>query len=529
MCHWVLIETGANQAYIFDTNRLRHVVGASYLVHALGTEWVAQAIEAHDVRVVQAISGKALLLVADPDVGRAVISDVSGRALVEAPGLDVTGVVGPGFDPELDWQADQGSDGGSDSATETAVRRPLTHVEALRETYDLLEAVREARLPVQLRDPVLPWFEICRESGLPAAGVERHSDGGSVAAAVLAKSKVRDQAGARMRELLRAVPEVVPHDLDDLRDDGWVAVIHADGNGVGRVFTQFAEHALRVDRESAGLGTDHGDRGRDRGLSLDRHAALLHDFTTELESATETALDLAVRDATAGEDASDSILPVVVGGDDLTLVCHARFALAFVRAFTAAFEDQTARRPTILAIAGSGLTAAAGIAYVKPHHPFSAAYGLAEELTAAAKEVARTGEREVSAVDLHVAFESTIADLAELRSRMSAGGIPRHGGPYLLTAQDEPSAGPRDIAELDRTRRTAEKLSSSLAHDLREGLAACPEEYELRIRRAMSSQVLPAGVRPDDIEHLRPTPVVRLLDALLLDAIEGTRKEGVPA
>ena len=42
------------------------------------------------------------------------------------------------------------------------------------------------------------------------------------------------------------LPDVSPANLDDLRHDGWLAVIHADGNGVGRVFTTFAECALRV-------------------------------------------------------------------------------------------------------------------------------------------------------------------------------------------------------------------------------------------------------------------------------------------
>jgi hypothetical protein len=41
--------------------------------------------------VVLAISGKALLLVEDPAVGRAVINEVSRRVLGEAPRLEVTG------------------------------------------------------------------------------------------------------------------------------------------------------------------------------------------------------------------------------------------------------------------------------------------------------------------------------------------------------------------------------------------------------------------------------------------------------
>lgn len=520
--HWCLIETGANQAYVFGTNRLRHVVGASYLVHQVGTDWVPDAARRVGANPVVAISGKALLLVDNPAAGRALISDVSMRALERAPGLEVTGVVGPGFDPALAWRPDSLA-----SAPASNTDKPFTHVEALQRTYELLAAARQARPAPQLRDPLLPWYETCRDSGYPAAGVEDHADGGYVAAPVLAKSKVRWRARDRMRELLCDLPEVVPDNLDDLRHDGWIAVIHADGNGVGRVFLQFPEYALRAD------GT--------AGLSLERHADLLGQFTRELELATEAALGVAVRDATAGGNAEGTILPVVVGGDDLTVVCHARLALPLVRAFGLAFEEQTAVQPTVNAITGGGLTAAAGIAYVKPHHPFSAAYGLAEELTASAKQVTRVtqaGDREMSSLDFHVSFESTLTDLAGLRGRLEPGGITRYGGPYVITRQDSPPVGAQDISGLDRAIRTVSALSSSMAHYLREGLAAGREEYDQRISRTARSADLPPEVRSDDIEGLASTVAVagdaaggrsgqgsgevrstRLLDALLLSAV----------
>lgn len=515
MKHWCLIETGANQAYIFGTNRLRHVVGASYLVHQVGTDWVPDAARrvGAGAKAVLAISGKALLLVDSAAAGQAVISDVSMRALKEAPGLEVSGVVGPEFDPALAWRPETLKSPPVSSSPD----RPFTHVEALQRTYELLEAARQARPAPQLRDPTLPWFEVCRDSGYPAAGVENNADRRYAAAPVLAKSEVRRFARDRMRDLLSALPEVVPGDLDELRDDGWIAVIHADGNGVGRVFLQFPEHALRV------AGTHE--------LTLEQHADILGQFTRELESATEAALEVAVRDATIGQDAGGMILPVVVGGDDLTIVCHSRIALPLARAFGLAFEEQTAVRSTVNAITGGGLTAAAGIAYVKPHHPFSAAYGLAEELTASAKHVKQVAGREMSSLDFYVAFESTLTDLAGLRARLEPGGIIRYGGPYVITTEDSPPVGPQDIAGLDRAIDTVSAMSSSMAHYLREGLAAGREEYDRRISRAARSADLPAEIRPDDVEALASAVTItgnsmngearstRLLDALLLSAV----------
>lgn len=517
--HWVLVETSGNQAYIFDTNRLRHVVGASYLVHQLGTAWVREAAPSCGAEVVLAISGKALLLVGDPEAGRAVIRAVSVRALAETPGLEVTGVVGSGFDPDRSWQPDT-----QEGRIAPGDGRPLTHVEALAGTYDLLEVAKTERPAALLRDPMLPWFEVCRDSGLPVAGIEQRPEGGYAASAsVLAKSSVRRAARERMRNVFSGQPDIVPQDSDALQNDGWIAVIHADGNGIGQLFTSFAERALRIDRES-------GDRAT--GLTLDRHKELLAAFTYGLDLATETALDTATRDALRGQrETSGTILPVVFGGDDVTVVCHAGFALELARRFVLAFKEQTARQTSVMAIAGEPLTSSAGIAYVKPHHPFSAAYALAEELTASAKTARHLAGGEVSAVDFHVAFESTLAELTTLRRRAAAGGLPRHGGPYTVTTEDDAVLGPRDVAQLDRAKTTISRLSSSMAHDLREALGRGSAEFEQRLDMAALSTSLPGGVRPDDIRHLAPLVdangpagnqvIVRFLDALLLNAITG--------
>ena len=72
--YWVLVETGGNQSFIFDTNRLRHAVGASQLIHESTTVWLDQATMGHDgIRVVQSVSGKALLLVNSPGSGQAIV------------------------------------------------------------------------------------------------------------------------------------------------------------------------------------------------------------------------------------------------------------------------------------------------------------------------------------------------------------------------------------------------------------------------------------------------------------------------
>ena len=128
--HIVLIETSGNQNYIFATNKLRENVGASELTFQAGTKYVleavgdaggpelppdtldslldknaepaADALSPYLVEIILAVSGKALLLVRDEATGRKIVRLVTLRALKEAPGLDVRGVVGSAFDPEND-------------------------------------------------------------------------------------------------------------------------------------------------------------------------------------------------------------------------------------------------------------------------------------------------------------------------------------------------------------------------------------------------------------------------------------------
>ena len=156
----------------------------------------------------------------------------------------------------------------------------------------------------------------------------------------------------------------------------------------------------------------------------------------------------------------------------------------------------------------------------------------------------------MSSLDLHVAFESTLTDLAGLRARLESGGITRYGGPYVITSQDSPPVGPQDVAGLDRAMRTVSALSSSMAHYLREGLAVGREEFDRRIARAARSADLPPDVRPGGIEDLASAVTAagdgavgpsgqarstRLLDALLLVAVArpssaaGVDRDAAPA
>ena len=112
--HLVTLETSGNQATIFSTNKLRNIIGASELIHRVGTEYVKRAIQkttgrnfkvedicketpieepgAPDIEVVIATSGKALLLARGKDLAKKFITEWSRIIVHEAPGIDAFAV-----------------------------------------------------------------------------------------------------------------------------------------------------------------------------------------------------------------------------------------------------------------------------------------------------------------------------------------------------------------------------------------------------------------------------------------------------
>lgn len=530
---WVLIETGGNQRYIFGSSRLRHVVGASQLVHEVGTGWVPEAVDAcglSDDTVVMTASGKALLLVDSREAGRAVVREVTRRALREAPGLRVTGVVGPEFDPQA----------------------PMAHERARAETYGQMPLVRAARPSLQNRDRVFPWHELCRYSGQPAACREPY--GGDeppvpTAAAMLARSQARNRAYERLRATLGDdLAGVLPAHLEELQHSGWIAVVHADGNGVGGLFRRFLEHIAKADDVP------------EAEVPLATHARYQGDVARELDEATWDAVRDAIRtlyDRSRGTSADlpapdDRLLPVVVGGDDVTVVCDAALAVPFAEAFAVAFERRTAGKPTLrkiveAATGHTGLTASAGIAVVKLHHPFATAYALAEELTVSAKRLKPDG-RALGAFDVHIAHVSTLRPLELLRQYVDADGAPvaRYAGPYLVADRAEDLPEPvRDrwvglLHEVLGWLGPDGWLSAAQAHALRQAADRSLAEYqrqldlllgrvdltpELRERaRALLSVQHPSpGKTTGGVERM--PAFLRLFDAMHL---RGLRLDGPP-
>ncbi len=184
-------------------------------------------------------------------------------------------------------------------------------------------------------------------------------------------------AETKLQKLERA------HELKELVGDGYLALIHADGNGVG-----------------SGLGPEKSDSER---------AAFFHKNRVLLRRAVQKAID-----AHCPDTGPAPLIPLMLGGDDLLLVARAELALPFVVTLCAELENL--QKETT----GFKLTLGVGVVFAKHTIPIHRLHEVAEQLAASAKRRFRgfkDGEAKRSVVDWAVFSTTWVDDPEEVRRR----------------------------------------------------------------------------------------------------------------
>lgn len=165
-----------------------------------------------------------------------------------------------------------------------------------------------------------------------------------------------------------------------------VGLVHADGNGLGEI--------LRVISEATQTASDQV------------YVKVYRAFSDGLDQATCKATQLACQEVllpACNEHKVVPARPLVLGGDDLTLLVRADLAIPFTAAFTREFEISSAHFLSDLihqmrtcglpeadiAKIPHKLTACAGITYMKSSQPFAQCYELTESLCSRAKMTSR--------------------------------------------------------------------------------------------------------------------------------------------
>lgn len=495
----VMVQTNSNQSFIFSSPRLREQIGASFEITLL-SRWVKEEAEKLLKQKplptsfwVSDSSGKVIVRFTDDeggpkDLAKQLIREVTLRALTDAPGLDVTGVF-------------------IEAISNTVDADDLQELDRVFLEYSL------NRRPAAARFPQFPFLERGSESALPASAslgtlefsqesLQRNNFDESsplslpsrvkrAFASTSRKQQVDDvkERLARQGKELKQEPPLDPTKLAAAFQDGEefedakdmlssVGVVHIDGNGVGAIMRDLGCAHRAVQKVGVSTISDEESKG-------------LQSFIMEVNR----RLDDVVKDAIAlswyyvqelTPDTVVPIVPVLVGGDDVTVYTDGRYAIPFAEAYIHHYEKLTKDDDllSVLAIVAGGkktdaperdqfeiddyiiqnpgpLTASAGVAIVGRNFPFHIAYDLAEELVSRGKKLGKKpGTVPCSTINFHVLRDATVLDpddtLDEYNGRsqrpflIGCYALDRIGDATTTSTEEAPTAKPQPLSSWAR-------------------------------------------------------------------------------
>lgn len=234
---------------------------------------------------------------------------------------------------------------------------------------------------------------------------------------------------------LREPDDVDPAIFPFTAESRYLAVIHADANGLGQLLIHLIDRAKALNA-----------KGNKQAAT--QYKALLPKLSEAIENSMVSATISAVQ-ATLLPAATRATLParpLVLAGDDLSILVRADLALPFMHHLLNAFEETSAQQISLLAKnpdftefsewLKTGLTACAGIVFVKNNHPFTHALHIAEDLCGEAKKEAKNPLRRgvnspalttaASAIAMRRITESLQGEASVKLPRVKAWGLGLH-------------------------------------------------------------------------------------------------------
>jgi hypothetical protein len=401
----VTFDVTGIQSYVFGSNRVADNIGASALVDDAMRIWTREEVERLGLRVVapgagpvsgdavafvRRTGGGAQMLLSQGAKAKELVAKLTERILRDASGMAVVADV-------TDWP-----DGKSYQEANDAAMRRISARKGVR---------------IAARFPDLPGVvERCSVTGEPASLLHRPPGRGGADATgpvALDVAQRREAAAAQGRggqsglhrlarraseggrpdllgvlKRLESSPLRLSSDLDDLRgnkeETSYIAVVHLDGNGMGRLFREVSHRGW----EAVATAADAMDH-----VAADAYARVLQWLVDGVEYPR-------LGEARFGREGNDEgvtlhpvesagtqgpwalpFRPIVGAGDDLTFVCEGTIAIALTLRLLKAYE---AGLNSVFGFKSA--TACAGIALGSAHSPFSKLYALAERACKSAKE-----------------------------------------------------------------------------------------------------------------------------------------------
>ena len=260
-----------------------------------------------------------------------------------------------------------------------------------------------------------------------------------------------------------------------------VGVVHIDGNGVGAIMRDlgkaFKETNNTLDKlAKAPYPRNSNPCGKKpprvcpNNKKPPRFQWFIMEVNYRLDGVVKAAVAAAWRDVEdyAHGRQAPPVVPVLVGGDDLTVYVEGKFAIPFAEAYIRHYEELTEKDELLKQLAGVAganeagpLTASAGVAIVGRNFPFHIAYDLAEELVSRGKKLGKKKDTvPCSTINFHVLRDATVLDpddtLDEYKGRSQRPFLIGHYAPNRIgdatttSSEESPAATPQPLSSWAR-------------------------------------------------------------------------------
>ncbi len=447
------------QDFIFKTNELKHIIGASELVEQICTSAFDEFGVKDGESVVRA-AGNIKYVYDNLEDCKKAFRNFPKKIMKLAPGITVSQAVAA-FDDDSQF-------GNAIDDVERILKTQRN--KASKSVLAGLMGIKRANntgLPVVKLEAV---FDKDGKKVLDENGKQKMLYLDDATSAKLSKKSMKKLC----ENSFGSIDGELALEISDITDkNDWIAIIHADGNGLGQVVQKI-------------------------GNKKDKFRTFSQTLDLATQKAAQAAYTAVVKEARRNKDVIPA-RPVVLSGDDMTIIIRADLAVEYATAFIRAFENFTGKDMSTESgkILGgilkdfnvfekekeekNYLTACAGIAFIKSSYPFYYGYQLAEELCGQAKKdtkfIAKNGKPQIknaqkgeealnylpaSCLMFHKVQDSFITDYKDIIKRE-------------LTADDKLSfkAGPYFINESPMGKHTVEELtaeSNSLSGENGEGI-----------------------------------------------------------